>query len=146
MVQATPLLSDIDLTRYQFDPGDRLIVRVGYDYSPDYQNKICKAVSKFTGEDVRIILVNCEKQRFVKINRKGETKILVDKAQSYRQPYLKSGEQIEVNCSVVQFEKDDLLSVQLKEFAGGLYLERIRDWIEEWTGPDVEIRITQGLF
>ena len=146
MSNLMPLLQDIDLTRYQFDPGDGVIVRVGYDYSPDYQKRIMRAVTKFCGEDVRIILVNCMKQRFTRISEEGSIKVLVDQSQGYRMPVLKSGQQIEVNCSVIQFQKNDVLSVELKEFAKGLYLERIRSWIEHWTGSDVEVRIAQGLF
>ena len=142
-MKSSPILPDIDLTRYQYHAGDRLIVRVGLDLSPEHQKRIYKTVSQFAGEDMRVIIVNCLKQRFVLIRGEEKT-ILVDQAQGYRIPQLKTG-QMEVVCSVVNFQRDDKLVVYLQEFTQGLYRKRIEEWLKNWAGDDVEIQLVSGL-
>lgn len=147
MSKATPLISDIDLSRYEFRAGDRLVVRVAYDLDADKQHKLFKAINKFTGEDVRILIVNCLKTRMLKITPTGGTEIIVfpSLGDNYRIPQLLEG-QMEVHCSVVDLQPGDLLSVQLKEFPDGDTQKRaVMDWLKQWTGKDVEIRLMRWV-
>lgn len=143
MGKATPLISDIDVTRYQFEPGDRLLVRVANDLTEDQQYKLYKAISRFAGGDVRILIVNCLKMRMMKVMPSGNAEIIVDErvGDNYRIPQLIKG-QMEVQCSVVDLQPGDLLSIQLKHYPDGkLQRKRILDWAKQWTGKDVEIRL-----
>ena len=143
MARATPLISDIDLTRYEFSAGDRLLVRVAYDLTAEQQHKLYKSINKFTGEDVRILIVNCLKMRMMKITPSGQTEILLYEkiGDNYRLPQLLKG-QMELSCSVVDLRPNDMLSVQLKEFPDSeLQKKRVLDWLYQWSGKDVEVRL-----
>lgn len=147
MTKATPLISDIELTKYEFSAGDRLLVRVAYDLEPEQQHKLYKAISKFTKEDTRILIANCRTTRMLKIAPNGFAEALLDEriGDNYRMPQLLSG-QMEVNCSVVDLREKDMLSVQLKNFPQGkLQTQRVLDWLRQWTGKDVEIRLMRWV-
>lgn len=52
-----PQLGDIK-SQQKFEPGDRLLVRVG-NLDPGQRQKLAEAVKKHTGEDVRVLVYNC---------------------------------------------------------------------------------------
>lgn len=139
---ATPLISDIELTRYHFEPGDRLLVRIGQDLDAGRQTKLLRAVEKFTGEDVRILLVNYKTTRLMKVTPAGRAELICDDSMSLsRRKQMQSGK-VELSCSVVDLQPNDILSVQLKQFPEGkIQKERVIHWLEQWTGKEVEIRL-----
>ena len=52
-------IADVQCTRLQFGPGDRVLVRVYHNLDRDQKKKLRRAVQKWTGPDVEILIINC---------------------------------------------------------------------------------------
>ena len=53
-----PKVANVDFSRLKIEAGDRVIVRYRCDLSREEQSKLRKAVSKWAGEEVRVLLVD----------------------------------------------------------------------------------------
>lgn len=56
-----PKLADVQCTRVEFQPGDRIIVKVFTDLDRDQRKKLLKTVAKWAGPDVEVLLVDLRK-------------------------------------------------------------------------------------
>jgi len=56
-----PRVANVDFSRLKIEVGDRVIVRYCCDLSREEQSKLRAAVSKWAGEEVRVLLVDIRK-------------------------------------------------------------------------------------
>ena len=55
---AKPRLADVQCTRMQFQPGDRLLVRVHEKIDRESAKKLHKTVSRWAGSGVEVLIVD----------------------------------------------------------------------------------------
>lgn len=138
MVHSKPLLADAQAIRYIYQPGDRLLVRVSVDLSPDQKFKILRAIRKRTGEDLRILTVNCH---YVEMlwQKSGSAEVfsLVSKKDIELQG-IDAGV-ANLDCSVTQLGAGDTIIVRDCRLVEDSDKKLFRRWVQEWTGPDVEV-------
>lgn len=60
-MKALPRVANVDFSRLKIEAGDRVIVRYRCDLNREQRDKLRKAVSKWAGEEVRILLVDVQK-------------------------------------------------------------------------------------
>jgi len=51
-----PRIADIQCTRLQFQPGDRILVRSHHRLDPDQIKKLKKSIKKWAGVEVEILV------------------------------------------------------------------------------------------
>ena len=56
-----PRVANVDFSRLKVEAGDRVIVRYSCDLSREEKAKLRKAVSRWAGEEVRVLLVDIRK-------------------------------------------------------------------------------------
>lgn len=54
-----PRIAEVQCSRIQFRPGDRVLVRVHQDLSAEQVNRLRKSVEKWAGDQVEVLIVNC---------------------------------------------------------------------------------------
>lgn len=57
-LEKRPRIQEVELTRHKFEPGSRLIAKVTDDLDRHQKKKLRKAVQKYTGPDVEILIVD----------------------------------------------------------------------------------------
>ncbi len=137
---AVPKIQDVQTSRIKFCPGDRLLVRTFTDLTRDQHRKLESAVSKFANEDVRILIVNCINTTLI-LNRNGEDRFLAsgsDRGSISTHPSIAN-----VNCSVIDLIKDDILTV-IAPFVSSKDAFGLESFYKEWAGPDVEVIVVAG--
>jgi len=55
---ALPRVANVDFSRLKIEAGDRVIVRYRIDLNSKALDRLRKAVSKWAGEEVRVLLVD----------------------------------------------------------------------------------------
>jgi len=60
-VAILPRVANVDFSRLKIEAGDRVIVRYWCDMSSEEKGRLQKAVSKWAGEEVRVLLVDVRK-------------------------------------------------------------------------------------
>ena len=157
MTKATPLLSDIQSTKTKFQPGDRVIVRTASILNKDQVRKILKAVRKYTGEDVRAIIVDCTKCTVILTTPAREQwgdsdsdgyrsfvssarKIIVGKQHAQMSSGLPGV--ANQSCGKVELQSGDRLDVVLNTGLDNAQHKQLRDAWREWAGEDVEVVIS----
>ena len=53
-----PRIAEVQCTRYQFRPGDRVLVRVFHRLSVEELKKLRKSVEKWAGDVVEVLIYN----------------------------------------------------------------------------------------
>ena len=61
MTKAKPRLADVQCSRMQFQPGDRLLVKVRQDLSKEETRKLRKVVERWAGGVVEVLIINTMK-------------------------------------------------------------------------------------
>jgi len=56
-----PRVANVDFSRLKIEAGDRVIVRYWCELSEESKKRLRKAVSKWAGEDVRVLLIDVRK-------------------------------------------------------------------------------------
>lgn len=127
-----PKLGDVQSTKV-FRPGDRVLVRVYCSLDRNQTDRLVRSVQKFTGEYVRILIINAAMTE-IKLIRAGAVSVLVE-MRGVEDPLMLGV--ANVDCSVVDLQKDDKLVVRLRDAIKdpGRYLGVLK----EWCGQDVEI-------
>ena len=59
MGNAIPRLADVQCSRMQFVPGDRILVKVKADLSAEQHRRLRKSVERWAGNCVEVLIVNC---------------------------------------------------------------------------------------
>ncbi len=65
-----PKLADVQCTRLQFQPGDRILVKVYQPLGRDQRKKLRRTVEKWAGTDVEVLIVDATAFD-VQIEKKG---------------------------------------------------------------------------
>lgn len=136
-----PTLSDIQLVKYSYVAGDRILAKTSCNITHAQNHRIERAVKKMAGEHVRVLVVNVNKVKLLKI-RNRETEILAGDKRRFQRP--KVGKFL-LDCSAIDFQKDDKLVALLPYKVDGIQRAAIISRLKEWTGPDVEIIITKAV-
>lgn len=132
------LLSDLNDRAPEFHPGDRVLVRTSTELSKEQHHKMSRAIKKFTGEDVRLLIVNCNQLKIILI--RGETKIdLVVPEHAQHQD--KNTAVANVGCSVIDMFANDQLVITPFWVLTRLQYLQIKKQMEEWVGDDIEVVI-----
>lgn len=139
----TPLLSDTQTTKYTYEPGDRILVRITSELTQDQYVKVERAIKKYTREDVRVLIVN-----------PLHIGILWKHADTQEIESLVSKEDLDLHainpgvanldCSVTKLQIGDTLWISSPYLSSNLTRERMYSWIRNWTGPDVELIIERA--
>jgi len=58
LTHPTPRLADVQCSRLQFQPGDRVIVRVHQPITKEQARRLKKTVEKWAGDCVEVLVVN----------------------------------------------------------------------------------------
>jgi len=53
-----PKLADVQCSRMEFKPGDRLLVKVYASLDRDQKQKLLRAVQKWAGRDVEVFIID----------------------------------------------------------------------------------------
>lgn len=53
-----PRLADVQCSRFKFQPGDRLLVRVFETLTPAERKRLEKTIKSWTGPDVEILIID----------------------------------------------------------------------------------------
>ncbi len=61
MPRAQPKLANIQCKRIQFRPGDRVLVECYHELDEFQRKKLRKAVQKWAGEDVEVLIYNSKR-------------------------------------------------------------------------------------
>lgn len=61
MTKARPKLADVKCSRYHFQPGDRLLVRVYEPMDLERMQHLRRTVQKWAGPDVEVLIYNVTK-------------------------------------------------------------------------------------
>lgn len=138
---ATPLLSDIDLSKPRFRDGDRVIVRVSTQLRLDQRIKIIKTVKKFANCEVRVWVVDCVRNQ-VNLIRAGQTENLVSLV--HMEPDTKRAGILNLSMGVVEFMDGDVLEVRCRPQPAQHLLEQ-KAMLREWTGKDIEVKVIPDL-
>lgn len=151
MTKARPLISDIQTTRMKFNPGDRILIRTSVNLSQAQQDQLKKSITKFAGEDVRILIMNCLTSRLVVKRENGSIERLADESYGQFQPENKGIANI--SCSVINFDSKDQIIYMCREVTeckhpnnSLLIVKHLRSWLKQWVGNDVEIIIAKEGF
>lgn len=139
-----PLLTDSQPTKYQYQAGDRILVRVSCVLTPDQYAKIERAVKKYTRTDLNVLIVNCSQVKILwmhGITRDIETLVSPEDVQSRS---LDAGV-ANLDCSVTRMPAGDTLTVIVPRISSEIQQKTIHDWVQRWTGKDVEVIVMEGL-
>lgn len=53
-----PRLADVQCSRLQFQPGDRVLVRVRHRISPEQRKRLQKTVERWAGDHVEVLVID----------------------------------------------------------------------------------------
>lgn len=56
--KAKPRLADVQCSRVQFQPGDRILVRVYQQLSPEQHKRLQRTVEKWAGGVAEVLIIN----------------------------------------------------------------------------------------
>ena len=138
-MSAVPLISDIRPTGRGFRSGDKILARVSVDLEGGQYQKLERSIKKFSGADVRVMIVNVQKVRMVLNRLDGSSKVLVEPSGIGRGG-IELGV-VNVDCSAINFESGDSLIISVPRHCSYLQRKVIWNKIVEWTGKDVEVMI-----
>ena len=139
MTKNRPLLSDIQPTQIQFHPGDRILVRVSVGLTADQRKRLERSVAKFTGEDVRILLVNCLTTGIVQVRGQIRTSLVDSSQWSHKS---ENPGVLNMKCSAVDLQADDKLIVSVPSGMPRRECYSIVESTQRWAGLDVEVITT----
>ncbi len=74
MAKAKVGLADVQCSRLQFLPGDRVLVKVYHTLDRDSRRKLEKSVKRWAGTDVEVLVYNAT-QMEITIDRKKNTEL-----------------------------------------------------------------------
>ena len=130
-----PLLSDNPAVNVQFQPGDRLLVKVSCHLTPDQKIHIRRAVKRFARCDVNILIVDV---RYLKVLVVGKKTRLLACPEDVQHQSIDLGV-ANLNCSKIDLVPDDLLAVRSSVKLDELQQKQIRTELRRWAGEDVEV-------
>lgn len=140
-----PLLSDIPAHKTKFEAGDRVLARVSVALNASQYRNLKRAITKFAGADVRVLIVNCLQTVIVHVDRVTEkrSQLAGPTDSAYHDPAVGVAN---LNCSKVELKPDDRLFVFVPRIASEPQRDMIRRWVKEWAGKDIEVIVQEGKF
>ena len=142
-MSSRPRLSEVRSHKLKCQPGDRLLVRLPFSPTADQAHRIKKSVSKFAGEDVRVLLVNCMLSRMTHV-RGGAVKT-ISGPQHAEMQNMRLGT-ANLSCSVIDFQPDDRLVVFVPKRSSETARKTLEDRLRAWVGKYVEIQIESSMY
>jgi len=140
-----PLLSDVELERYQYKAGDRVLIKTSGQLDAAKTISITNAAKKMAKADIRVWVIDASRFRVLWYRSKlKQTQTLV----SIEDIEIQSADKklLTVSCSVVEVEANDKLTVIFdRPDLSDIQKRGFTAWIKEWVGPDVEIELINDL-
>ena len=137
IVSKAPPLSSISPTKKQFTPGDRIIARTG-KLSPDQAKKIRRAVEKYAGVEVRVLVWNALQLKLARWDALTSQWELLADPQNFK---LTQAGTANLDCAVVDIHEGDKLMFapvgQINIIDQSITL--ITTQLKDWAGKHVEI-------
>lgn len=133
-------LSDLP-SKTKYEAGDRLIAHVSVNLLDQQINNIVRAIQKWAGSEVRVLVVNCSEIKIVQ-GRNGKP-ISEIAGLSHIQNQTDFPGIANISTSKVDIRDDDTLVVFVPRIQSDLHEKRIKKWIQEWSGKNTEIRIEE---
>lgn len=56
--KAKPRIADVQCSRMQFEPGDRLLVRTYVELDAEQKKKLSRSIQKWAGPDIEVLIIN----------------------------------------------------------------------------------------
>jgi len=138
---AIPHIENVHTERVKFDPGDRVLVRAVDDMPPSNAFKIRRSIEKFSGAELRILIVNCLDYRMRRIGVDDE-ELLCGKEHA-QMPSTVSGV-ANISLRKVIFVPGDKLFIRSFRNTSLAVQKSTLDYIKMWAGKDVEILAKWG--
>lgn len=133
-------LSDVSALK-KYHPGDRLLGRVSCCLTRDQYLKIRRAVCKYVGADVRLLIVDCTK---VQVDWKHAAEQSISNLvspQDFDVSPLDLGV-LNLSASVVDLKPGDSVLCGIMGNAPQSIRNAFLSVVQEWAGPDVEVIVT----
>lgn len=120
-----------------------MLVRVSCELSLDQYSKITRAVKKWAGEDIRVLVVNCTQVKMLWMQKESEeTKVLVSPKDAEHQA-IEIGV-ANLSTSVIDFKSGDSLLCIVPRISSEMQRKKIHDWVHNWTGHEIEVIVQEG--
>lgn len=136
-MNARPLLTDLPATRLVIQPGDRMLARVGFDLTRDQAARISRSISRFAGNDVNLIIINCMKTT-IWWERSDDGTVSTLCSPKFIKSDMAVGA-VNLDCSVVDLHPGDKLYVNQIGLDCELRKKDMREKIQRWAGVEVEV-------
>jgi hypothetical protein len=126
-----------------YKAGDRVLAKVSCVLTGQQYQKIQRAVTKHLGADVNLLIVNCLQFRVDWTHfGSGITDTIASPKDAQHQG-IDLGV-VNLDGSVVEFGKQDRLTVSVVRLTSDLQREYIYKWVKRWAGEDVEVVVQEG--
>lgn len=135
-----PLLSDIEPSKTQFAPGDRVLVRVYCYLTDDQRHNIQKSIKKYAGEDVNLLIFPAHWASMYVTHADGNGTYLSE-CMPEVQPTLGV---LHLRCAKVDLPPLSKLVVRDYREMSAIQQQECRRMIERWAGADVEVVLLTG--
>jgi len=142
MTSHRPQLSDLQATRIQYQPGDRLLARVGFSPTAVQVQRLLAAVKRYTREDVNTLIINCRRDTLIRI-KADKTEDVLASRKHLDIPVAPGA--VRLQCSVIQFQPNDVLEFQTPVDLTDPDRKDLLRFLQSWAGPDVEVRVFDNL-
>ena len=136
-MNARPLLADLPSTRLSVKPGDRMLARVGFELTRDQTIRITRSITRFAGNEVRLMIVNCMRTT-IWWKRSDDGSISTLCSPKFIKSDMAAGA-VNLECSVIDLHPGDKLYVNHVGLSCELTKKDLREKIQRWAGVDVEV-------
>jgi hypothetical protein len=133
-----PLLGDLEPTKYKYQAGDRVLVTVARDTTPQQRDNIKKTLDKFCGVEVNSLIINTTRFRVVR-QRVGYPD--VELFEPTVDPAANTPNVANIKLTKVEFESNHRLVVTPPCFLDPPQRKSVEEYFKKWAGPSVEVII-----
>lgn len=138
---AQPKLGSLEPAKSQYNPGDRVVVRVSRALTSDERRSCEASVNQWCRVDVNQLFVDCSSIEIV-ARRQQSDDTLVAGLDHYQ--FTPDTTTIRMSCSAVRVDEGDTFELYLKHPQGPA--NQILIDLRRWVGPDHEIVVMPWRF
>lgn len=73
MSKVRPRLADVQCSRMQFQPGDKLLVKVHHHLSKEDHHRVRKMVEKWAGDHVEVLVIDTTQMEVTKLDQEEQS-------------------------------------------------------------------------
>jgi hypothetical protein len=71
-----PRLAEVQCTKIQFDPGDRLLVKVQHELNAEQRKQLTRTIQKWAGAEVEVLIINVNRMQ-LEIQKKAAGSLIL---------------------------------------------------------------------